>query len=236
VPVPVAITNLGASANPDISSNTPANSFANSSWTPGTTGLLGVFVVSEDIGLAAPHNPGVSGNSVTWVQVGSVAVMHETPAGIGMCLFVADAKLAVAGVTTINYGAFNQNWCVASFFHAANADLSFGPAGAIVQRPAFFGVAPMIEMFATFPVTANSGEIACFYHGNGETVLTPRSGWSVLDDFVPNAQHAVSTHKPDSGFDLLASALWTTETLWGGMIVEVRPEPIVESFQSPGMY
>lgn len=42
--MPLAFSNLGASANPDINDSTDAASYSNTSWTPPTSGLIVVGV------------------------------------------------------------------------------------------------------------------------------------------------------------------------------------------------
>src|SRR5688572_25793135 len=89
----LAFSNLGASANPDINSGTDAASYANTSWTPPTSGLIKVAVWSREA--AGPNQPTISGNNLTWTAIATVvaSTVHR------LTLFGANASGSSAGVT-----------------------------------------------------------------------------------------------------------------------------------------
>lgn len=204
----IVFTNEGASANPDINNTTNATSFANTSWTPPTSGLIVLYVGAKKTTGGGPTTPTVSGNGVTWVQIGAT---ENCTGNHGLSLFGADASGSSAGITTIDFGGVEQHHCSASFFSVTGVDLSGGVAAAFVQNPR-----NQLNNVTSITVTlaaagdADNRPISSVYHDENE-VTTPRTNWTELDD-LPNSSrlHGMDTQQRDDTFETTASGSWTT--------------------------
>jgi hypothetical protein len=217
----IAFTNLGASANPDINDGTNATSYANTSWTPPTDGIIVVYVQSRRSGFI--DTPSLSGNSLTWTQQGSTLDCGDSYA---LSLWAADASGATTGATTIDYGSNTQLGCVASFFQVTGVDISGGISAAFVQTPTNTGTTEL-EGTVTLSAAGNAANrpIAGFVH-DVEEANTPRTNWTELDD-MSGAGHArsVITEYRDDAFETTGSATWATApTVWGGIAAELKAE------------
>jgi hypothetical protein len=223
----IAFANLGSSANPDINNSANQSSYSNSSWTPPTDGLIVVFVDGRDSDFVTPPaTPTVSGNSLTWVQIGSTYDC-ETGTGTyahGISLFAADASDATTGVTTINFGE-EQVHCVASFFQVTGADISSGVAAAFVQNQqnkASSGTEGSVTLNS--PGDNSNRPIVFFWHYVIEAT-TPRTNWTEIDDFegAGHDRGAESQWRTDA-FETTASATWTTSNNWAGFAAEIKAD------------
>jgi len=220
----IAFANLGASANPDINDGVDATSFSNTSWTPPTTGIIIVFVTAKRAG--ATDTPTMSGNSLTWTQIGSTLDMGGN--NHRMTLFAADATGATTGVTTIDFAGNTQIYCTASFFQVTGVDISGGVAAAFIQQPTN-GEASNTTGTITLAAAANSNNrpIAAFFHIVNEA-KTPRANWTELDDLTGTAPtRNLETQYRDDAFETTASATWATADRWAGMAAELKAEAVV---------
>jgi len=116
----LAFINLGASANPDINASNNAASYANSSWTPPTTGIICAFVKNSIA--TAGNKPTISGNNLTWVEIGTHVI--DTGNADRITLLAAFAAGATPGATTIGFAGETQLDCRVSFFQITGADES----------------------------------------------------------------------------------------------------------------
>lgn len=213
----IVFTNLGASANPDINNGANASSYANTSWTPPTSGIIVVFVGNH---IAANGNvPTISGNGLTWIQIATAVVDPGTSHRI--TLFAADASGATTGVTTIDFNAETQLDCNASFFQVQNMDISGGVAAAFIQTPSNNGTGTSGSV--TLAAAGNSANrpIACFSHQANEAT-TPDGAWTEVDDQNgTGSARGFETQWDADGFQN-ASASWTTSAAWIGMAAEIK--------------
>ena len=215
----IAFANLGVSASPDIFSTSNASSYANSSWTPPTTGMIGCWVANTHA--SATTIPTISGNGITWVQIATVSLLS----GIDrrLTLFAANAAGASAGVTTIDYAGSNQTGTAASFFQITGADEANGVAQSFVQTLNNNGSAALSGS-VTLAAAANSNNrpISAFIH-NANEVVTPQTNWTELDDgSYINPSFALESQFRSDAFDTAAAASWATSSIWIGMAAEVK--------------
>jgi hypothetical protein len=213
-------TNLGDSANPDINDTTAATSYSNTSWTPPTTGIIVVFVETRDDGFSSPATPTMSGNNLTWTQIGST--LDCDGAGNGLSLFAADAAGATTGATTVDFGSNIQVHCVASFFQVTGVDISGGIASAFVQTPTNTGTGTEGTITLAAAGASDNRPAACFWHVIQEST-TPRTNWTELDDMTGSGQvRGVETQYRDDAFETTASGSWSTSADWAGMAAEIK--------------
>lgn len=213
----ITFTNLGASANPDINSQTDATSYANSSWTPPSSGLICVFVLSRQTG--GPPQPTISGNSLTWTAIATVTRSTVWR----LTLFGADASGSSTGATTVDFAGNTQIGCTASFFLAEGVDLSGGVAAAFVQAPTADG-----NNVQTLSVTlaaagaADNRAVAGFFHAAQEAT-TPRTNWDEQDDLSDaNPPRALETQTRADAFETTASATWASAVVAAAIAAELK--------------
>jgi len=221
----IAFANLGVSANPDINSGTDATSYANSSWTPPTDGLILVYVIAKRA--AALDTPTISGNSLTWIQIGST--LNCGGNNHGLSLFAANASGSSTGVTTISFGANTQLHCSASFFQATGVDLSGGVAAAFVQTATATGTGTTGTVPLAAAASSDNRPIAAFFHAQNEA-KAPRVNWTEIDDLAGTSGiRDLETQYRSDAFETTATATWTTSDIWGGIASELKAEGAVQS-------
>lgn len=217
----IVLANLGASANPDINNSANQTSYANLSWTPPVSGLIILFVLATRA--TGPDTPTVSGNSLTWTQIGTT--LDCGAGGTGLSLFAADASGSAAGVTTIDFGANTQASCNASFFEATGVDLTGGVAAAFVQNPrntAASGTTGTVTLSAA--AHADNRPIVGFFHQANEAA-TERANWTEADDLAGSAGiRDLETQWRADAFETTATATWASSSAWGGIAAELKAE------------
>lgn len=216
----IAFANLGVSTNPDISDGTDATSFANTSWTPPTSGLIILYVIGKRA--AALDTPTVSGNGITWTQIG--ATLNCGGSNHGLSLFGANASGSSAGVTTISFGANTQLHCSASFFHATGVDLTGGVPAAFVQTATGVGTGTTGTATLAAASASDNRPIVGFFHAANEA-KAPRTNWTEVDDLAGTSgiRNLETQYRLDA-FEVTATATWATSDNWGGIAAELKAE------------
>ena len=216
--MPIAFANLGASANPDINDNTNLSSYSNSSWTPPTDGIIYVWVQSRRAG--GPDSPTISGNGLTWVQIGTTLDVSQ---GGGLSLFGAFAAGSSAGITTVDFGANTQVHCTVEFFHCTGADETGTIGDTVVQQPTNIGEGvTSISVTLAAAAAADNRPICGVWHKIQETT-TPRVNWTELDDLQGGGQvRGVECQERTDAFETTASASWATSERAGIMAAEIK--------------
>ncbi len=214
----IAFANLGASVAPDINSTSNTTSYANASWTPPTNGLIVLFVVG--FRAAAADTPTVSGNGITWTQIGSSLSFGTSFHRLS--LFAANAVGSTAGATTISFGANAQTHCAGSFFHVTGVDLAGGVAAAFVQTPTGTGTGTTGTVNFAAAANVNNRAVVAFVHQANEAT-TPRTNWVEIDDLAGSADvRGLETQWRNDAFETTATATWTTSSAWGGIGAELK--------------
>src|SRR3989344_236257 len=95
---------------PDINNSANATSYASSSWTPPTCGLIYAFVQTT-VTTQQPPIPSVTGNSLTWVLIHTRVETREKR----FSLFAANASGATTGAKTFDFTGFTKEHLIASF-------------------------------------------------------------------------------------------------------------------------
>lgn len=210
---------LGASANPDINSQTDASSYQNTSSTPPTEGLIPLWVFAA--GTGGPHTPTVSGWGITWVQIGATANFGS---GRGMSLFFANAEGATPGVVTVDFGGNTQFFCVAAFGPTqTGVDLADLQAAA-VQQVSDGDTANATNLTLNLAAASHPDNrvIACFFHVVNES-MNARANWTKGDELTGTASNrALITQWREDAYEATASSTWATGSGHGGMAVEIK--------------
>lgn len=217
----LSFTNLGSSATPDLDSNTDAASYVTSSWTPPTSGIILVWIVSgEGSGNARVNS--VTGNSLTWKKVGEVGYGGDVP-GRRITLFAAWATGATTGATTIDFGGVTQLFCTAMFMQVTGSFTVSDVLDAFPQGSSGFGNGVSGTFDMSNPSASSASRCAaCFSHNVNEAV-TARTNWTAADGFNGSGpvRGSQSQFRSDA-YEATASASWTTSGLWGGLSVEIN--------------
>lgn len=215
----LSFTNQGSSANPDINSSTDATSYANSSWTPPTSGMVVVFVFNQTSSdMFDPLVPSVTGNSLTWTLIDSIIVAQSR-----VSLIAANASGSAAGATTFDFGCQTQAGFGASFFSVSNVYLTDGVVGAFQQVQNGSGTGATSGSITLNSATDSGNRpISAFAHNTNEAT-TPRTNWTELDDLAGSAPaRGFETQYRSDAFETTASASWTTGSDWLGLAAEIR--------------
>jgi hypothetical protein len=216
----IAFVNLGSSATPDTTSATDATSYATASWTPPTTGIILLAFIAARSGGSA-DSASVSGNSLTWTQIGSNV---NATSGHKLCLFAALAAGATTGATTVNWGANTQTGTTMVFCQVTGVDTTGGLAAVFVQSPSNTGSGTTGTVNLSAAANSNNRPFAAFYHGTNES-KTFRTNWTELDDLGGTGPtRNLETQCREDAFETTASATWSTSGVWSGIAVELKAE------------
>lgn len=217
----LSFTNLGASAAPDFSNGTDAASFASSSWSPPTSGIILLFIYS---GEASGNNrvASVIGNSLTWVEIANVGWGGDVPAR-RLTLYATWATGATTGATTIDFGGVTQLACTAMFAQVTGAFTVSDVRDAFPQGTSAYGNSTSGTMTMLNAAASSASRcIACFSH-NANEALTQRASWTSLDQLGGTGPvRGSQTQARTDAYEDTASASWTTSTQWGGIAVEIN--------------
>lgn len=222
----ISVSNLST---PAINTNTDATSYLSASWTPPTSGLILVWVLSGKSNPPPSTSPTLSGNGLTW----SLIDLQSQSCGFAarLVIYGANASGSSTGQTTIDVGSETQVGMQAVFLHCTGVDLSGGvgtpgSGGVIVAYGE--GSAPLgaTSQSVTMPSAshADNRQVAGFFH-EGNEVTTPRTNWSELSDFSggsPNRDLEVQWRSDTT--ETTASASWTTATGCIGNCVELKAD------------
>lgn len=159
-----------------------ANSYTTaSSFTPGANRLVLAFV--ENSKGSTANTPTVTGNSLTWVQVATVA--FSTGSRRRLTLFRAMGASPTNGALTADFAGVNQTSIAISVFELDGVDTSgTNGSGAVVQNATNTGeaVSSVTATLAAFG-SASNGAVA----GVGATAnvgITHDTGWSEIHDIT----------------------------------------------------
>jgi hypothetical protein len=225
----ITFTNLGASANPDINSSANATSYANSSWTPPTSGLIILAVGNRQVNDGTEIvTPTVSGNGLTWTQIDTQPFsLNSGFHRQRVTLFAANASGSSAGATTISFSV-GQERCNASFFLVEGVDLSGGVAGAFVQvvkdNSTAGGDGLSLSLTLASASHADNRPILAMAE-NDNNAVTPRTNWTEMDDLAGASTNlVVETQVREDTFETTASASWSLSGAWGAIAAELKAD------------
>lgn len=196
----ITFSNLGSTANPDVSGTT-VSSLVNTSWTPPTSGLVILYVASRVA--AGPNVPTVSGNSLTWVQIATVLAAPQR-----ITLFGANASGSTTGATTVSFGGQTQDGALAYFMAATGVDLSSGVLAAFVQTPTANATGTSASLTLAAAANASNRPIVGWI-SNYTLSYTPRTNWTEADDTAAdlNGMSGETQYRSDA-FETTASVTW----------------------------
>lgn len=219
--MPLAIVNLGASANPDINLTTNINNYSGTSWTPPTTGLLIVDVHSAQTS-GNPPIPIPGGNNLLFYNIQTV--LGGASGGHRLTRFGANLTGSITGETGFVFTGSSQLCCRVSFYYASgtSVDLTQGVTGSFVQSPTASGNDTTGTITLSAAGNSNNRPIAAFIHLANEG-KTPRTNWTELDDLAGSAPiSANETQFRADAFETTASATWATLAQWAGIASEIK--------------
>ena len=203
------------------SANSAAATVATASWTPANNRLYLCAVVNRlASGAGAGNTPTVSGNGMTWVQIGApITVVAGGPTYKITFFRAMVASGATAGVTTADFAGQTQTRAVISVDEYDGAQVG-GTNGdtAVPQNNSNTGTGTTGSVsLAAFAAAAN-GAHACFVHATAE-VSTQESGWTeLLDDSGSGTGTEVEGRNSN---DTTPTANWASSVIWAGFAVEI---------------
>lgn len=214
----ITFTNLGLFSAPDFEAGVNASSYPSLSWTPPSNTLIVLFVYAEKSGGGAASTPTVSGNSLTWTQIGTTL---DCGSQHGISTFATTGSSPTTGSTTVDFGGVGQLRCIALFFQVDGADLSGGVAGAFVQTQTNTGSGTSLEIILNAAGSSNNRPIAAFLHFANEG-STARTNWTELDDMSSSEGFDWQSQYRGDAFETTASASWTTSSTCCGRASEIK--------------
>lgn len=210
--------NSGVNAAPDFSVGS-GTSHTTPTWTP-PDGLNFAGIHSRHG--SGPVEPTMSGNGLTWVNVGSVmtGTLHR------LTLFVAVASGATAGGTTVSFGAQDQVWMTGTFFYSPDADVSGGAAAALVQVVTGSHNGANVGSLSIGLAAASHADnrpVAVFWKNHAEA-FAPRASWTELDDLTVTGARRIQSQYRGDAFETTASGhvTATNTSIWLGIAAEVK--------------
>lgn len=173
-----------------INASTDAASFASGSFTPTANRLVLAFVGSTRSG-ATPSAPTLSGNGLTWEQIGSIAGNTEATPRSRLTLFRAMGASPTTGAVTVDFSGETQQNCVASIFEMAGIDTggSHG-SGAIVQSSTDAADAVQAVPFTLSAFGSASNGAIYGVLKDTTSGVNPESGWTEIHE-VGNTSPAI---------------------------------------------
>lgn len=206
---------------PDFDNGSNLTSYDSASWTPPSSGIVVLFVHARASG--GPTTPSVSGNNLTWTQIGST-YEGQSGNGDGLSCFAADLSGSpTTGVTNIDFGATTQVHCVAHFFQVTGVDISGGLSSGFVQNQQTRGTsATSGGVTLNSPGSSDNRPAAFLYHQVDET-MTEGTDFTLLDKHNNAGQtRSLLTEYRGDAFDTFPDASWTTSSDWAAFGIELK--------------
>lgn len=215
----VAVANLTTGSDTD-----GGTSCVTASITPTANSLVLLTVTSRTGITADPSQPTVTGNGLTWVQIGSTQLDSTSASRRRVTLLRAMGPAPTAGAITIDFAGQNQTSMTWVVDECASVDTSgTNGSGAVVQsavnqNPVDTGVTSLTVTLADFTSTANA-TYGGFGNG-GEGAMTAGTGFTITAQTqVASSNGAAAEFKAtnDTSVDI------TTPTAFiGGIAIEIR--------------
>jgi hypothetical protein len=200
-PGPIQTPATIAFSDPDVPDTTAASAstLVTASWTPPTSGLI-ILLVGSQLN-PTPNVPTVSGNSLTWVQIATIATTNLQR----LTLFGANATGSTTGTTTVSFGGQTQNYLRAGFMAATGVDLVGGVAAAFVQAPTVAAIGTSGAV--TLAAAANSANRPISAWLANAVSYTPGTNWTEADD-MGDTNLSMETQYRSDAFDTSATVTW----------------------------
>lgn len=206
-----------------------AQSYNTASVSPGANRLLLLACVAGTAGGTNPITPTVTGNGLTWVQVGSVNYdASGTTDRATLFLFRSMGAAPSSGVITIDWTTSvtlaNAAWALAEFDGVDTSGTN--GSGAVIQPTTNSTIAAtslVVTLPGAFGDAANNAAYGAFSHQNNEAT-TPGSGFTELADVATGSGGKSLCLQTEwrLGEDLTVDASWTTSNRPGGIAVEIK--------------
>jgi len=220
----------------ELNSTTVGTSFATGSFTPTPNRLVFATVASHASSGATAAPTGLSGNSLTWVQVASSPSLSPSGHIIRISVYRGQAASTSAGALTATFAA-NQDTCKISVSEFANTIVDTAGNGALAVIQSITGATPASTTTTSLSLTfasaftsstnATFGAFAFWQGGTAAvTTITQASGFTEISDlnttggFGASARNDMETQwKPSS--NTFVSATTTQASGWTGIGIEI---------------
>jgi cellulase (glycosyl hydrolase family 5) len=150
--------------------------YTTASVSPGANKLILLVVVNGRTDGTATAPSAISGNGLTWVQVGTVATSSVNQQ---VSLYRALGSVPSAGIVTITFAASQSN-CLWSVFEVSGMDTSgTDGSGAIAQTPkTASATATTMSITLDSAITSGNASFAAFTLNASTVTVTPGSGYT----------------------------------------------------------
>lgn len=215
--------------------NTNATSYTTASVSPGADRLI-LLCLTINRNSAAAVTPTISGNGLTWVQIGStVTFATDVTIQSAICIFRAMGASPSAGAITVDHGGVTHEGLQWAVIEVTGMDTSgTNGSGAIVQSdsarlPTVAEAALSIsKALASFADSNNRG-FAWACHSFTEQIV-PRTSWTELVDVstaTAPSRDSEAQWSDAAGADATVSCSWaTTSSRAAIMGLEIAIAPV----------
>lgn len=217
----IAATSLEGAA-----SATNATSYETGSITPTANRLILAAVGHSRAGSGANEVPTLTGNGLTWVEVGTVQ-SADASAGRRVTVFRAMGASPSAGVVTIDFAGATQGRCAWSIVEFSDVDTGgTNGSAAVVQfqtASATTGTAGTADFTAAFGDAVNNATYSAITTAGGTAnPITEEAGFTELHDLQPGTEAQRLETMWRLGEDQTPAPTWTDSLHWAQLVVEIK--------------
>jgi hypothetical protein len=218
-------SNLGFNTDWNDNTTTNASSYATGSYSITGNALVLAFVRNYKATL--PDIPTMSGNSLTWVNIGTQLYGTTGTPLMRLTVFRALGAAPTTGATTMSYGGNTQDGTIYEIVEIPRADTSgTNGSGAIVQI-VFNAADSTANPNVTYAAPSSASNMLLFAYGddvNANDAVAPVD-WTEEDELAIATPSAGGSLLYQQNATIANTSVTVTATArnWGGVVVEVKP-------------
>lgn len=204
----------------DTGSSATSYTSASGVWTPTTTNLYVAFIGNGKA--TTPDTPTVTGNSLTWTNVGTILSGDSTRR---LTAFVAEGTGGTSGNTTADFAGATQTSCRSGFYEVSGVDVSTvltSPGAGKTICQAASGADAGVGSTATVTLAAAGNALNRIITGvlikSAGTNIVPRTNWTEITEL---SQFLEVQWRSDA-FETTSTATWTGNSRWAALSLEMR--------------
>jgi hypothetical protein len=215
-------------------STTTATSANTASVTPGSNKLI-LIPVWSTISAGTPAVPGLTGNSLTYVQIATI----QNTTDRRLTLFRAMGSSPSSGAVTIDFSGVSQTWIAWSVVEVAGVKTSGSNGADAVVQSATNTANSATSLTVTLAAYANSNNRpfgAFLREANG--TITPETGYTALGPQVGNNTVVIRAESEwlPNATDTSVSATWAASNNSAGIAIELAEAPSSNSLEISTIY
>lgn len=210
------------------SSASNATSYATGSITPTANRLVLAAIGHSRAGSGANEIPTLTGNGLTWVQVGTIQ-SADASAGRRLTVFRAMGASPSAGAVTIDFGGATQGRCCWSIVEFSDIDTGGTDGSAAVVQfktaSATTGTAGTADFDAAFGDGVNNATYSAITtagSGAAGDLISPEAGFTEVHDMQATGEAQRLETMWRVGEDQTPAPTWSNTVQWAQLVVEIK--------------